>query len=159
VITLPVRGTRHEAGEELDVADPARARRLAVRIREIVATALETEVKDPRLGLVTVTDARVSPDLMDATVFYTVYGDDAERTGSAAALESARGVLRSLVGRKTGVKNTPSLTFVHDQLPEGARHLDDLLAAARADDARIAAARESARPAGDSDPYRVVGEE
>ena len=77
------------------MADKARARRLAVRIREIVATALETQVKDPRLGLVTITDARVSPDLMDATVFYTVYGDDAERDGSAAALESARGVLRS----------------------------------------------------------------
>jgi ribosome-binding factor A len=145
--------------KEPDVADQARARRLAVRIREIIATALETQVKDPRLGLVTVTDARLSPDLMDATVFYTVYGDDAERESSAAALESARGVLRSLVGRLTGVKNTPTLAFVHDELPEGAKHLDDLLAIARADDARIAAARESAVPAGDSDPYRVVGDE
>jgi ribosome-binding factor A len=137
------------------VADQARARRLAVRIRTIVATALETQVKDPRLGLVTVTDARVSPDLMDATVFYTVYGDDLEREASAAALESARGVLRSLVGKQTGVKNTPTLSFVHDQLPEGAKHLDELLAQARADDARIAAAREAALPAGDPDPYRV----
>ena len=137
------------------MADQARARRLAVRIRTIVASALETQVNDPRLGLVTVTDARVSPDLMDATVFYTVYGDDLEREASAAALESARGVLRSLVGRQTGVKNTPTLTFVHDQLPEGAKHLDDLLAQARADDARIAAAREAAQPAGEADPYRV----
>jgi ribosome-binding factor A len=141
------------------MADQARARRLAVRIRTIVATALETQVKDPRLGLVTVTDARVSPDLMDATVFYTVYGDDAEREGSAVALESAKGVLRSTVGRLTGVKNTPTLTFVHDQLPEGAKHLDDLLAVARADDARIAAAREAAVPAGEPDPYRVASEE
>jgi ribosome-binding factor A len=109
--------------------------------------------------MVTVTDARVSPDLMDATVFYTVYGDDAEREGSAAALESARGVLRSLVGRMTGVKNTPTLTFIHDQLPEGAKHLDELLAAARADDARIAAAREAASPAGEADPYRVPVDE
>ena len=137
------------------MADQARARRLAVRIRTIVATALETQVKDPRLGLVTVTDARVSPDLMDATVFYTVYGDDLEREASAAALESARGGLRSLVGKQTGVKNTPTLAFVHDQLPEGAKHLDDLLAQARADDARIAAARAAAEPAGDPDPYRV----
>lgn len=140
------------------MADQARARRLAVRIREIVAAALETEVKDPRLGMVTITDARMSPDLRDATVFYTVYGDDAEREGSAAALESARGVLRSLVGRLTGVKNTPTLTFVHDQLPAGAKHLDDLLAAARADDARIAAARAAASPAGERDPYRVAEE-
>src|ERR1700709_843724 len=134
------------------MADQARARRLAVRIRTIVSTALETQVKDPRLGMVTVTDARVSPDLMDATVFYTVYGDDAERESSAAALESARGILRSLVGRMTGVKNTPTLTFIHDQLPEGAKHLDDLLAAARADDARIAAARGAALPAGQPAP-------
>jgi ribosome-binding factor A len=137
------------------MADSARARRLAVRIREIIATALETEVKDPRLGMVTVTDVRVTADLQEATVFYTVYGDDAERAGTAAALESAKGILRSTVGRLTGVKNTPSLAFVHDELPDTAKHLDELLAAARADDARIAAARRSAQPAGESDPYRV----
>lgn len=136
------------------MADPARARRLAVRVREVVAATLERGVKDPRLGMVTITDARVTPDLLEATIFYTVYGDDAARAASAAALESAKGLLRSQVGRATGVKSTPTLTFVHDRLPDDARHLEDLLAVARARDAELAAAREGARPAGDPDPYR-----
>jgi ribosome-binding factor A len=141
------------------MADPARARRLGVRIREIVASALGTEVKDPRLGMVTITDVRVGADLRDATVFYTVYGDELARTESAAALESARGVLRSRVGRMTGVKNTPTLEFIHDELPDSARQLDDLLAIAQADDDRIRAARATATPAGDEDPYRHPEEE
>ncbi|CAO5228963.1 30S ribosome-binding factor RbfA [Frankia sp. AgKG'84/4] len=136
------------------MADPARARRLAVRIREIVASSLERGVKDPRLGMVTVTDVRVTPDLVDATVFYTVYGDEDDRRASALALESARGLLRSQVGRATGVKVTPTLTFVHDRLPDDAKHMEDLLSVARERDARLAEARRDALPAGDEDPYR-----
>ncbi|CAO5148747.1 ribosome-binding factor A [Frankia sp. AiPs1] len=136
------------------MADPARARRLAVRIREVVASMLERGVKDPRLGMVTVTEVRVTPDLVDATVFYTVYGDEADRLASAEALDSARGLLRSQVGRATGVKNTPTLTFVHDRLPDDARHLEDLISVARERDARLAEARRDARPAGEDDPYR-----
>ncbi|WP_045876076.1 30S ribosome-binding factor RbfA [Pseudofrankia sp. DC12] len=136
------------------MADPARARRLAVRVREVVAAALERGVKDPRLGMVTITDARVTPDLMEATVFYTVYGDDEAREASARALESAKGLLRSQVGRATGVKSTPTLTFVHDRLPDDAQHLNDLLAVARARDAALETAREGASPAGEADPYR-----
>jgi ribosome-binding factor A len=136
------------------VADPARARRLSVRVREVVAQALERGVKDPRLGMVTITDARVTPDLMEATVFYTVYGDDEARAASAKALESAKGMLRAQVGRATGVKSTPSLTFVHDRLPDDARHLDDLLAVAKARDEQLATSREGASHAGEADPYR-----
>jgi ribosome-binding factor A len=77
------------------VTDPARARKLADRIQQIVAEMLERRIKDPRLGFVTVTDARLTGDLRDATVYYTVYGSDAERAASAAALESAKGVIRS----------------------------------------------------------------
>ena len=87
------------------MVDVARARKLAVRIREIVAATLEMQVKDPRLGMVTITDARVTPDLREATIFYTVYGDDVARADSARALESAKGVLRSTVGKQTGVKS------------------------------------------------------
>ena len=105
------------------MADAARARKLAVRIREVVAATLELQVKDPRLGMVTITDARVTPDLREATVFYTVYGDDGERDASARALESAKGVLRSAVGKATGIKFTPTLTFVADAVPDTARHL------------------------------------
>lgn len=136
------------------MADPARARRLAVRIREVVASTLERGVKDPRLGMVTVTDARVTPDLLDATVFYTVYGDEQARQASAAALESAKGMLRSQVGRATGIKVTPTLTFVHDRLPEDAQHLEELLDVARARDAELARVRQDATPAGEEDPYR-----
>ncbi|MCK9927129.1 30S ribosome-binding factor RbfA [Frankia sp. Mgl5] len=136
------------------MADPARARRLAVRIREVVASTLERGVKDPRLGMVTITDARVTPDLMDATVFYTVYGDDVARQASAAALESAKGMLRSQVGRATGIKVTPTLTFVHDRLPDDARHLEDLLDVARRRDEELARVRQDATPAGEPDPYR-----
>jgi ribosome-binding factor A len=136
------------------MADAARARRLAGRIKQIVATGIETQIKDPRLGMVTVTDVRVTGDLHDATVFYTVFGDDAAHTDSALALESARGVLRTEVGRQTGVRFTPTLTFVLDAVPDSARQINDLLAVAAAADATVRAARESARPAGEPDPYR-----
>jgi len=136
------------------VADQARARRLAVRIREIVASTLETQVKDPRLGMVTITDARVTPDLRDATLFYTVYGDEAARVGSAIALESARGVLRTEVGRQTGIKFTPTLAFVPDAVPEQSERINELLAAARDADAGLAQVREGATYAGDPNPYR-----
>jgi ribosome-binding factor A len=136
------------------MADVGRARRLAGRIKQIVATVIETQIKDPRLGMVTITDVRVTGDLHDATIFYTVFGDEAERAGSAAALESAKGVLRSEVGRQTGVRFTPTLTFTLDALPDNAQHIADLLAAAAAADAQVEAARRDAVPAGDPDPYR-----
>lgn len=132
----------------------ARVRRLADRVKVIVAETLETRVKDPRLGFVTITDARITNDLREATVFYTVLGTQAEAADSAAALESAKGILRSEVGRQTGVRHTPSLTFVADALPENARHIDDLLAQAAQTDAAVAAARQGAQFAGDPDPYR-----
>ena len=136
------------------MADAARARRMSGRIKQIVATVIERQIKDPRLGMVTITDVRVTGDLHDATVFYTVFGDDEDRVASAAALESAKGVLRSEVGRQTGVRFTPSLTFTLDALPDSARQLDDLLAVAAAEDAKLAAARQGATPAGEADPYR-----
>lgn len=137
------------------MADPARARRLAKRIAKIVASALEHEVKDPRLVMVTITDAKITADLRDATVFYTVLGDEADRAAVATALTSATGVLRSLVGQHTGVRFTPTLAFVPDAVPDNARHLDELLAQARAADAEVARLAAGAKPAGDPDPYRT----
>jgi ribosome-binding factor A len=136
------------------VTDPARARKLADRIQQIVAEMLERRIKDPRLGFVTVTDARLTNDLRDATVYYTVYGTDAERADSAAALDSAKGVIRSEVGKRTGVRHTPSLTFVPDALPENVRQIDHLLAKAREADEQVAKVAEGARPAGEANPYR-----
>jgi ribosome-binding factor A len=140
-------------------AHEARVRKLADRVRVIVAETLETRVKDPRLGFVTITDARVTNDLREATVFYTVFGSEQEKSDTAAALESAKGVLRTEVGRQTGIRHTPSLAFVADAVPENARHIDDQLARAAATDAAVAAAAAGAQFAGDSDPYRAPREE
>jgi ribosome-binding factor A len=141
------------------MADPARARKLAVRIRQIVSAAIESQIKDPRLGMVTVTDARVTNDLREATVFYTVYGDDAEAADSATALTSATGVLRATVGRQTGIKFVPTLTFVADHVPDTARELDAALERVRHADAELAKLRENASYAGEPDPYRHPAED
>lgn len=137
------------------MADNARAKRLADLIREVVAQKLQRGIKDPRLGShVTITDTRVTGDLREATVFYTVYGDDEDRAAAAAGLESAKGVLRSEVGRAAGVKFTPTLAFVADALPENARTIEDLLDRARASDAAVRQSAAGASYAGESDPYR-----
>jgi len=141
------------------MADAPRARRLAKRIAQIVAAALEYEVKDPRLARVTVTDARVTGDLREATIYYTVLGEtvDAEPdlAGAAAAMTSANGVLRSLVGQRTGVRYTPTLVFVTDTVPDDVRRIDDLLSRAHSADAEVARIAAGAAPAGDPDPYRA----
>ena len=136
------------------MADPTRARKLADRIKVIVADALEKRVKDPRLGFVTITDARVTNDLQHATLFYTVFGSDEEKQGTALALESAKGVLRSEVGKRTGIRLTPTLTFTLDEVPETATQIQDLLKQAAEQDARVAALAAAAQPAGDPDPYK-----
>lgn len=136
------------------MADSPRSRRMAGRIRQIVARYIESQIKDPRLGLVTVTDVKVTGDLHDASVFFTVLGGPSERADSIAALEGARGAIRSEVGRQTGVKFTPTVTFILDELPESAKHIDDLLAVARRADAEVEKVRATAVPAGDPDPYR-----
>jgi ribosome-binding factor A len=141
------------------MADPARARKLAVRIRQIVSAAIESQIKDPRLGMVTVTDARVTSDLREATVFYTVYGDPEQVSDSAKALASATGVLRSTVGRQTGIKFVPTLAFVADVVPDTARELDAAIERVRHADAELAHLREGASYAGDADPYRHPAEE
>ena len=139
--------------------DVARARKLADRISQIVAEMLERRVKDPRLGFVTVTEARLTNDLREATVFYTVYGSDAERADTAAALHSATGVIRSEVGRQLGLRHTPSLEFVADVLPDTAQRIEDLVTQARHADAELARVREGAKHAGDPDPYRRPADE
>jgi ribosome-binding factor A len=137
------------------MASQERAHRLADRIKVIVAECLEMRIKDPRLGFITVTDTRVTADLREATIFYTVFGDEAERTATAAALESANGILRTEVGKRTGIKFTPTLVFILDALPDTAKNVDDLLARAAAADAEVHARAVGATFAGEPDPYRV----
>lgn len=134
-----------------------RVRKIADRIQVIVAEMLERRIKDPRLGFVTVTDVRVTGDTQQATIFYTVLGETADAEGdlasTAIALESAKGLIRSEVGKQLGMRHVPSLTFVADALPEEARHLDEVLARAKAQDDEVASRRGS-QYAGEADPYR-----
>lgn len=136
------------------MADPARARKIAERIKFLVAQHIEHRVKDERLGFLTVTDVRVTGDLQHASVFYTVFGDDKERADTAAALEANRGRIRSAVGKGLGIRLTPSLEFIPDAIPEGAANIEAALAAARERDAELARTTGSAQYAGDADPYR-----
>ena len=130
-----------------------RVRKIADRIQVIVAEMLERRIKDPRLGFVTITDVRVTGDSQQASIFYTVLGADEELASTAAALESAKGVIRSEVAKQLGMRHAPSLAFVPDALPENARHLDEVLARAKALDEE-AAARRVEQYAGEADPYK-----
>jgi ribosome-binding factor A len=139
--------------------NPARARKLSERIAQIAAETLEHRIKDPRLGFVTVTAAKVTGDLREAKVFYTVYGSDDEQAETAIALGRATGLIRSEVGRQTGIKHTPSIAFELDKVPDTARSIEDLVARAREADAAVAAARAGAVPAGDENPYKTSADE
>jgi len=136
------------------MTESLRARQLAKRIQEIAAEAIEFRVKDPELGFVTITDARLTNDFREATVFYTVLGTEEERAATAGALERARGPIRTEVGKRLGLKHTPSIKFVVDAVPENALHLEELLREMRARDAEVNALKANAKPAGDADPYK-----
>ncbi len=135
-----------------------RTQKVADRIKVVVAQLLESRVKDPRLGFVTVTDARVTGDLQHASIFYTVLGDEAQRESTAAALESAKGMIRSALGHDLGVRVTPSVEFFADGLPESTVALDALLEEVRLRVAEVIALRAKASFAGESDPYRAPTE-
>ncbi|MFU8850568.1 30S ribosome-binding factor RbfA [Micromonospora sp. SL1-18] len=141
------------------MTDPAKVRRHAERIRELVASVVRSQIKDPRLGMITITDARITADLRDATVFYTVLGDTAAQASTAAALESAKGMLRSTVGKALGLRHSPTLTFVLDEVQDQVKHIDDLLAAARNADAEVQRLAAKAQYAGEAQPYRLDDED
>lgn len=136
------------------MAQSHRTLKVADRIKVIVAQILESKIKDPRLGFVTVTDARVTGDLQQASIFYTVLGDLEERSATAAALESAKGVIRAALGRELSLRITPSIEFFEDGLPETALALDSLLAKVHEQDAQVAELRKNAQYAGGEDPYK-----
>jgi ribosome-binding factor A len=137
------------------MTDPARVRRHAERVRELVASVVRTQIKDPRLGMITITDARITGDLRDATVFYTVLGDAAEEAATGAALESAKGLMRSIVGKALGLRHSPTLTFMLDNVQDHAKQIDELLAAARESDAEVERLAAHAEYAGDPQPYKL----
>jgi ribosome-binding factor A len=140
-------------GAKLDGMSNPRAGKVSERIQQIIARRLEKGLRDPRLGFVTITDVRVTGDLQHASIFYTVYGSEEEQADSAAALKAATGMLRSEVGKQLGTRLTPTLEFIHDELPETAQHLNDLLAEAKQRDEAAQALAASANYAGEADPY------
>ena len=142
------------------MADAARAARLADRIKVIVAQALERRIKDPRVGFVTVTDARVTNDLQHATIYYTVMAPDAESKAAAEEVLGAnRGTLRHEMGRQLNIRLTPTLEFVADEIPEQAEQLEDVLRKAREQDEKVRKLREGAQPVSEDSPYRSQGDQ
>jgi ribosome-binding factor A len=135
------------------VVDHARARRLGERIKVLVAEALEKVVKDPDLGFVTITDVRVSPDLSQAKLYYTVFGSPEDLELTKEILEAHKGKLRSEIGRHLGIRITPSIEFINDEVPATAGAMADLLAEAKRRDAELEKIAKNAAPAGDADPY------
>jgi ribosome-binding factor A len=136
------------------MVDVARARKLAERIKVLVAEALEKAVKDPDLGFVTLTEVKVTPDLQHAQIFYTVFGSDEDRARSNEIIKRNTGRIRGEVGHNLSIRLTPTLEFISDELPENAAHMNDLLAAARARDEEVARLAAAAKPAGEVNPYK-----
>jgi len=130
-----------------------RALKVADRIKELIATTIETRIKDPRLGFVTITDVRVTGDLQQAAIFYTVLGDIQAHEATAAALNSAKGMLRSEVGRALGIRITPTLEFFLDGLEDSAKEMNDLIDQMHKADAELAKLRTGAKPILE-DPYK-----
>jgi ribosome-binding factor A len=137
------------------MTDPAKVRRHSERLKELVASVVRTQIKDPRLGMITITDTKLTADLREATIYYTVLGDAAAHAGTAAALESAKGLMRSTVGKALGLRHSPSLTFVLDDVQDHVREIDDLLAQAKMRDAAVQQLAANASYAGDAQPYKI----
>ena len=135
------------------MANP-RVEKVTERIHEIVASLVTLRVKDPRVSMVTITDVRVTGDLQNATIFYTVYGSEKQLADAGKGLASAKGMIRSQLGKQLGLRLTPDITFVPDALPETAKSFEDALIAARHRDEAIAKAAEGKGYAGDENPYK-----
>ena len=144
------------------MSENPRAQRLAKQIQMIVASAIEREVKDRRLELVTITDVRMTGDLHDATVYYTVRGknidDEPDYDQAAEALYRHRGQIRKIVGDQLSVRFTPTIEFKLDTVTESSARMEELLEKARRRDAELARLRESAQPAGEENPYKTIEE-
>jgi ribosome-binding factor A len=135
------------------MAGNPRVRKVADRIKEVIAQRLDKGLRDPRLGFVTITDVQVTGDLQHASIFYTVLGTEQERDDSAAALKAATGLLRTEVGRNLNTRLTPTIEFILDGIPENAASIEALLREARDRDAETETLAMTAEYAGDADPY------
>ncbi|WP_350257608.1 30S ribosome-binding factor RbfA [Scrofimicrobium sp. R131] len=136
------------------MADESRVRRVQENIKMTVARTLERRVKDPRLGFITITEVKATRDLQHATIFYTVLGDEKAARDTRKALESAKGLIRSEVGKALGLRLTPTISFEADRLPDEAASIEEALRAARERDAEIARHSADKEYVAGEDPYR-----
>ena len=104
-----------------------RMRRVDEAIREVLSDAVFSDLKDPRIGFITVTDVKTSPDLRRSRVFVTVLGTQEEREASLAGLQSAHGILQRRVGAELRMKRTPTLEFVYDDTTDRVMRMEELL--------------------------------
>ena len=104
-----------------------RMRRVDEAMREVLSDVLSHDLKDPRVGFVTVTDVKTSPDLRHARVYVSILGDAEAVAASLEGLESAHGYLQGRVGSELRLKNTPALQFVHDDTAARAQRLEQLM--------------------------------
>lgn len=135
------------------MVDHARARRLGERIKVLAAEALERAVKDPDIGFVTFTDVKVSPDLTHARIYFTVLGSEEDQKSSIEILERSKGRLRGEIGKHLGIRITPTIELILDDVPATAGAMAELLAEAKRRDEEVERLAKLAEPAGEADPY------
>ena len=104
-----------------------RMRRVNELMREVIGSAIASELEDPRIGFVTVTSVDTSSDLRSAKVYVSVLGDEAEREATLAGLRSSHGVLQATIASEMRIKRTPTLTFHYDDTPERGVRITRLL--------------------------------
>lgn len=109
------------------MSSPGRMRRVDEAMREVLSSAITKDLKDPRIGFVTVTAVDTSPDLRHANVWVSVLGDDLQRKLTIAGLRSAHGLLQREVARQLRLKHTPTLEFAYDDTAERAARLEQII--------------------------------
>lgn len=145
------------------------AGKLASLVQRIVAQGMESRLNDPRLQYVTITEVRVTNDLHIARIYWTDSTSLSESTDKqnkksvnkkqiTVALNQARGRLRSLVGEHAGLRLTPQLEFVYDELPQEARDIETALNVAQERDMNLEESRQEKQYAGDENPYEDLSE-
>jgi ribosome-binding factor A len=105
-----------------------RMRRVNEAVREVISAHISGDLKDPRIGFVTVTGVETSPDLRSARVFVTVLGQESERDDALTGLRSSRGFLQAQIARELRMKRTPTLDFVYDPSVDTGMRISELLA-------------------------------
>ncbi|MBN2791461.1 MAG: 30S ribosome-binding factor RbfA [Desulfuromonadales bacterium] len=103
-----------------------RCQRIGDQLRGEISLMLQREIKDPRIGFVTIMDVEVAPDLSHATVFFTVFGSEEEKNETLLGLQSTAGYLRREMGRRLHLKRIPQLHFRYDKTTDQGAHMEDL---------------------------------